>query len=305
MIVTIALLILVTIFLFYVLHVQNHSAEKFESSPNVVIFKGAGGLAHMLSDVNQVIHSCLKNKKELVIDTKTHNAFDGDFFNYFYIVPCDINISSTYPLQWTWKNIPSEQIEKNGIHWVRRGTYEMQINEKKYKLDTQISRKSKVNVVSHLNDVTCEKNYVRLNGKLIYRLNADTGEFSGNAIGVHYRNTDYKNDYDEMLNTVNKKIDETGIHRVYLATDDYYAYDKFNRDINGVVMRKTFPKMLQKHEKNIHYSNKDKSKVVYDCLLDVYCLTKCKHFIPSKKSELSQLIIRYREDPDNSIFSFK
>lgn len=52
-------------------------------------------------------------------------------------------------------------------------------------------------------------------------------------IGVHYRNTDYKNDLKLILSNIKNEAKNTGIYNVFIATDDIKAKILFEKNLVG------------------------------------------------------------------------
>ena len=70
-------------------------------------------------------------------------------------------------------------------------------------------------------------------------------------IAVHFRNTDRKNEIAPFIEQIKKVRDEENIHVLYLASDDFFAYERMKEHFDGMrIIRKVIP---IKGVKNIHY----------------------------------------------------
>lgn len=98
-----------------------------------------------------------------------------------------------------------------------------------------------------------------------------------------------KHSINRTIRSIKKQIITFNINNVYLATDDYSAYDKIKKalpDINLI----QYTKPGNFGGKPIHAFTKDKDKLIYNCLLDIYMILMSNIFIRSKKSGLSKWI---------------
>ena len=94
-----------------------------------------------------------------------------------------------------------------------------------------------------------------------------------------------KHDIKYFITRIKNIMNKTKINLLYLATDDYYAFDIIKKEIPSLnIIRKTFP---DKDIINLHYTSEDKKKQMYECIRDVYYILKSTYFIPSLRSAYS------------------
>jgi hypothetical protein len=120
-------------------------------------------------------------------------------------------------------------------------------------------------------------------------------------ISVHFRNTDIKNNILLCISKINYVSKKYNIKTIYLATDDYSAFDKIKKVFPTLkIIQYTKPNNFK--GKNIHYNTEDKYSLIFNCLLDIYVILKSTIFIPSMNSGLSKWIISMK---NNNIFDIK
>jgi hypothetical protein len=118
-----------------------------------------------------------------------------------------------------------------------------------------------------------------------------------NYIGVHFRNTDIKNNIEHLIIEIKKHSNYTNI---YLATDDYKAYEQLKLALpNHNIYQYTKP--INANGKPIHYNNDNKYILILNTLIDIYFLNKSTIFIPSIQSSISRLI-NYMRETKQSIY---
>jgi hypothetical protein len=110
-------------------------------------------------------------------------------------------------------------------------------------------------------------------------------------MGVHFRNTDIKNDINIIINTINKSSYKT----IYLATDDYSAYELIKKECSNYNIIQ-FTKPINANGKAIHYADDNKYSLILNILIDIYYLYKADTFIPNLSSSVSRLINSMREN---------
>ena len=110
-----------------------------------------------------------------------------------------------------------------------------------------------------------------------------------NYIGVHFRNTDIKNDISNIINSIKNQ----NYNNIYLSTDDATAFDKLKLALpNHKIYQYTKP--VNANGEPIHYAEKNKYNLILNLLIDMYFLYNANDFIPSLKSTVSKLILKMR-----------
>lgn len=254
-----------------------------------IVYKVSGGLNHMLNQINNAIYFSKVCKRILIIDCYS-GAFKNDFNKYFLI--SDLEYFTSYDI-----------LEKN--QYIKIKDYIDSVV--KYKKDKYVLLDKRVDLTcneilesnedilffTYLNNsASCKGWDIKINPNILNEL--EKYDIKEDYIGIHFRNTDYKHDLNKIIE-IAKLITDTNL--IYFSTDDFSAYEIVkNLMPEYKIIRYTSP--YQSNGKNIHYSNPDKDQVILNTLIDMYCLLKCKHFIPSEKSSMSKRIERLREKND-------
>ncbi len=252
-------------------------------SKRFLVYKGTGGLAHMLRGLNEAIRMARISNRFLVIDCISNPGFGCNFSDFFVID--NLEYSDRYsdiPVDYKFRNLFIRDIKKRSIH----------------------SSKKKYHIFEHnISDIdpNCDENLIVFGGtgsnKLIsgMRVNKIVMErlikeivIKDKYISVHYRNTDLKNNIIGFVNKIRKTIKNTGIKTIYWASDDESSFERVRKVISeGNFVRYTVPERVKK---NLHSEARDKQKQVYDCLKDIYFILKSEYFIPSRNSGMSQYV---------------
>lgn len=248
-----------------------------------LVYKGTGGLAHMLRGLNEAIRRARVSNRFLIIDCISNPGFGCHFSDFFTIDNLDYSEKySDIPVDYKFRNLFIRDIKKRSIH----------------------SSKKKYHIFEHnISDIdpNCDENLIVFGGtgsnKLIngMKVNKEIMEkilkepiINEKYISVHYRNTDLKNSIINFINKIRKTIKKTNIKTVYWASDDESSFERISNAVSeGNFVRNTIP---EKVKKNLHSEAKDKQKQVYDCLKDIYFILRSDYFIPSKNSGMSQYV---------------
>jgi len=268
---------------------------------NYVIYQGSGGLIHMLGGLVYCIEYCKKYKHFLIIDVKNHSCFNQNFSDFFYLKDFN-NYSEDYNMISNdiscFKKISLEYISKNNaIHrgningyWIKNinvncslNSYE--INKDRVKIYVGHGGNNRQNIVR----------YIGIKPEILKQIK-DNYNIENEYIGVHFRNTDRVNNINNYINIINSynNINTT----VYLATDDYNAFDMISKSIshNKIIQ---FSKPYNNNGGPIHFSNVDKKELVMNLLIDMYFLINSSIFVPSEDSLISKLVMYIRHTKKN------
>ena len=278
---------------------ENSRFLKYENlKKKYLIFKGSGGLAHLLCALDKAIINCQISGRKLIIDTHTHTAFRLHFSEIFVIKNSGILYEDNYNLipktikdgEINCIDIENENIGDGGNQC--QNGYSLFGKNITQKLEERIY--SNNNFVFYSGSMLDNKNDKQFQG--YYDLHVKEDIYSklkkeiipDKFISLHFRNTDIKNNIEFFINKV-KKI-KTDIKDIYLASDDFDAFSRLKEGLpNFNIIRNTVP---AKNIRNLHYSHNNKYEEIYDCLRDIYFILKSDYFIPSINSGLSQMIIK-------------
>jgi len=125
----------------------------------------------------------------------------------------------------------------------------------------------------------------------------------GDYLGLHFRNTDRKNDIREFGARIERASRKYRIRRLLIASDDHTAKQQFeflfpNLEIHQLSTPGDFG------GRNIHYHSDDRDAQIFECLMDIFALLNCSVFLPSMNSGLSKWVIKMATDRKN-IFGTK
>lgn len=266
------------------------------------VYKGTGGLIHMLCGLVYCINWCRRNKAKLIIDVEGHKCFMHKISDYF-IINDFTNYSETYDNtpNLKFKRMPLQQVidtrsvevdrgNGNFTHYYMIGNVNIRNSLDNYDYSEKLRVYAGPGEYSFIHMVT----YLKIKPSIM-EIIKNYGELN-NYVGVHFRNTDRHNNIDVFI----KAIQRQKYKNIYLATDDATAYDKFKNALpNYNIIQYTKPKDGQ--GKPIHYIDDDKHNLIMNLLIDIYYLYNSNDFIPSGESLVSKLINHMRKTK-NTIF---
>ncbi len=268
-----------------------------------VVYKGTGGLIHMLLGLVYCIDWCVKHNATLIIDVKGHRCFQHNISDFFVIDNkfkryyenydnIDKNLKfKRKPLQ-TIIDTPHVEVDRglgNFTHFYRIENIDIRRSLDNYQ------HGEKLRVFAGPGDFSYIKllNFIKVKPEIITMIK-DLKLIEGDYCGIHFRNTDRKNDIIKYINRA--KAYKT----IYLATDDATAYNMMKTALpNHTIIQYNNP--LYANGKPIHYMEDDKYKLTIHLLIDIYYLYKSKNFIDSPSSLVSRLIT-YMKKKNKSIF---
>jgi len=256
-----------------------------------LVYKATGGLTHMILRLCYSYHIAKKENRILIIDCKTHSAFMHNFSDFFILNTKHL-YSDNYDL---FPNL-SESIKKSYAKQIRPSKYSLFYNNnflRNYQSD-------KVKIIFGKSTFSTLLPIVKVKKDIIEKIES---KFNINEkyISVHFRNTDIKNNILVCISKINYVSKKYNIKTIYLATDDYSAFEKIKKVFPKLkIIQYTKPQNFR--GKNIHYNTKDKYLLIFNCLLDIYVILRSTIFIPSMNSGLSKWIISMK---NNNIFDIK
>lgn len=268
------------------------------------IYKGSGGLIHMLLGLVYSIEYCIKYKNVLIIDVISHNCYKHYLSDFFIIKRTEQELIYSENYDTIEPNILYNKKSMDYIKNYPNIEVNVDINHHKYLIDrinirrkfTEDDAKKKVKIYAgpgrHTFDLLIKN--IKVKPEIINIIKEKT--IIDNYIGVHYRNTDIKTDISSIINNIKKYK----YNNIYLATDDFSAYDKIKKALpNYTIHQYCIP--INSNGMPIHYANKDKYNLVLNLLIDIYFLYKSNEFVYSEHSLVSRLILEMRKEK-KSIF---
>ncbi len=268
-----------------------------------LIYKGTGGLVHMLNGLQSSIELSKKENRTLIIDTKRTTSFRKNFNKYFFIYDKNLNYYSDYESivdDLYFENIDIFEIENRGTKLIDGKYY---LSNSDICIQNLSGMKNKiVRVYAGYSNKFIQN--LRLKNELLYEIFDYTFSFIKQYnpyISVHFRNTDMKNSIDDFTQKIKESSEKYNIKNIFIATDDCEAFEKFNLSLPDL----TFFKICETPDcngKNIHYHCDDTDTLIKNTLKDLYMIIKSKYFIPSINSGISKWIIHQQNNKDDSLF---
>jgi hypothetical protein len=274
---------------------------------NYVIYKGTGGLIHMLCGLAYCLDWCQKNSHILIIDVISHQCYNHYISDFFIIKDVKCIYNETYDMDLTLKfhrisvndikNYPNIEVDRglgNNTHKYMLDRFNIRVGLDTYEKTSRIKIYAGPGSCKPINLLK----YFKVKPEIL-KIITDHPPIN-NYIGVHFRNTDIKNDINNYIDKINILCNNTNINTIYLATDDYESVEIFK----NALPNKTFIMYVEPFKSNgkpIHYANDNKYNLIINLLTDIYYLEKSTHFIDSPLSLVSKLVKAMKEN-NNSIF---
>ena len=268
-----------------------------------LIYKGTGGLVHMLNGLQAAVELAKKENRFLIIDTKRTSSFRKKINDYFFIYDNELEYQSDYlniNEDLYFENIPINDIENRGTRLIDGKYY---LSDSKILIQNLTGMKNKqVRVYAGYH-----QNYIqnlRIKTEILYEIFDNTIETINKYkpyISVHFRNTDMKNSINNFIKKIRKISKKYNIKNIFIATDDFFAFDRFK----DFLPRLNFFKICNIPNcdgKNMHYHFSNKDELIKNTLKDLYMIIKSKYFIPSINSGISKWLIHQQNDTENRIF---
>ncbi len=264
-----------------------------------IIYKATGGMTHMLYNLAFTMFVAEKQKRILVIDTtKGDGSIRNKFTLFFKLLSEEITYSddfSVLPDDISWFGLNKKELEG-------RKPYEKKIDDpweivkrKNTKVEVYggaITAFFYLRILPHLMQIKLNEIYFKkIKSKII--------PISGKYIGVHFRNTDRKNEIQKFIHKIKIVSRKKGIKKIYLATDDYKAKNKFEAQLPGLeIIAYTKPYDFKDFREKgtfheglpTHYFNPNAEEQTDGYFIDFYMLLKSTTFIPSSNAGISQTV---------------
>ena len=271
-----------------------------------LICKGTGGLVHMLNGIQASVELSIKENRILIIDTEQLKSFLKNFHDYFFIYDKNLVYYTDYEnidKNLIFKGLPiSEIICKKAKFNPKDGKYYLEETDIRIQKDIDGNIEDDIRICAgHSNNFI--KN-IRLNNDKLYKVFDSVNPLIENYkkyISVHFRNTDMKNSINDFIECIRKTSIEYNVNDVFIATDDYYAFNVFKKFLPNInFFRISEPNNF--NGENIHYNSVNKDELIMNTLKDIYVIIKSTYFIPSFNSGISKWIIYQKNNPEYTMF---
>lgn len=255
-----------------------------------LVYKISGGLYHMLLQINNAIYLSKITNRYLIIDC-LGGAFKNDF-NKFFNIP-NFEYSTNYDCLFqdeTIENNIFSQYINIGVKYIDKKTYFLNDILATVNVNDVLKNNDNIVYCTWITDVVNIPWCIKVN-KNIVDIITDK-KITNDYIGLHYRNTDIKNEIKYFISKIYEFSSKTKI--IYLATDDYTALNRFKDLLNDEfnIIQYTTPFVI--NNGGIHYGNPNKDEIIMNTLIDIYYLTNSTYFIPSLNSGLSGKVLELR-----------
>lgn len=275
------------------------------SSKKYIIYKGTGGLVHMLCGLDKAIKIAINEKRILVIDTIKHACFKSNLSDYFIINEKNLIIEENYDsiIDNNYKGLKLEEI-RDAYPKCKGQSY--LVNDVDI-TSLNLNSNDKILVYAGCGYKTFIKK-IKLKNEIINNIKEKFKCYNNvNYIAIHFRNTDMKNDIEGFIKKIkNHKFNDeknNKVNLIFLATDDHKAFNIFKKRIQEY---KWFRVVIPENHngENLHYHVKNKKELVLNTLYDMYMILNSRFFIPSFNSGISKWCIEMIKD-NNNIFNLK
>ncbi len=262
-----------------------------------LIYKGTGGLIHMLLGLVYCIRYSIKYKYILIIDVISHKCYKH-YLSDFFIIDChELTYSEDY-------NIMDSNITFNNKSMDYIKNYpdieNDPINHQHYIDNINIRRRllmdnANLKIYAGPGGYGGHKfnlllKYIGVKPEIVNKIKEN--QSIENYIGVHYRNTDIQTNLSIIISNIKK---HSKYNNIYLATDDYNAFDKFKAAFpNHNIYQYTKP--INSNGLPIHYNTENKYYLVLNLLIDIYFLFNSNEYVYSEQSLVSKLVLNMRKD---------
>ena len=275
------------------------------SNKKYIVYKGTGGLVHMLCGLDKAIKIAINENRILIIDTIKHSCFKANISEYFTINEKKLIIEENYDdiINDEYKGLKLEKIKDSypkcsgQIYLVN----DVDITNLNLNTEEKILVYAGCGYKTFINKLKVNK---EISSNIIEKFKSYNNV---NYISIHFRNTDMKNNIDSFINKIksNNFIDNNNnkLNLLFIATDDYNAFEIFKKKLPEYKLFRVIIPEDHKGE-NLHYHVKNKKELVLNTLSDIYMILKSTYFIPSINSGISKWCIEMLKE-NNNIFNIK
>jgi hypothetical protein len=269
-----------------------------------LIYKGTGGLVHMLNGIQEALELSKKENRFLIIDTEQLTAFKKNFSNYFFIWDKNIKYSTDYNsmnLDLEFNDMKISDIIKKKAQF-REGKYYLENTEICIQKHHSGNENDQIRIWAGHSELFIQN--IRLKNNILYNIFDSTIsviEKYNKYISVHFRNTDMKNSIKDFIIKIQNISHKFNIKNIFIATDDSKAFNIFQNFLPDLNFFK-INDIQDCYGKNIHYHYKDKDLQIMGILKDIYMIVNSKYFIPSINSGVSKWIVFQKNNTDHRIF---
>ena len=200
-----------------------------------ILYYSNGGLIHNLGMIQSHIDFAKKYNRTLLIYSKFENEFQIDFDDIFYIddpelkYKTDKDFCSLNDELLINSEIPFNNYKDIEANWnIVDGKMAFRYKDKNFLGINHEDVKSDIVIYKHNVNILTSKTNIKIQPTILQKIHSKT--INTPYIGVHYRNTDYKNDINNILKQIHKQLEKHKyINTLFLATDDNSSVDRFRK----------------------------------------------------------------------------
>lgn len=244
----------------------------------MVIIQPSGGLCNRMRVINSSLELAKRKNTKLLVLWYCADELNAPFEALFQ--PVDefqvINFTSLKDLRKLWYQLTARTKISNAD--IEKNTTDGTLNEEFF---NSIKLPAYIFTWEHFYPADKYFKLFKPTAELQKRIDAVTKHFTEDMVSVHIRRTDQVTSIaysktENFIDLMNREINENPDVKFFLATDD--------KD-EEALLRKTFPGRIVSNENRT--LRRDSLDGMYDALLDLYCLSKCKKIIGSYYSSFT------------------
>ena len=269
-----------------------------------ILFIPKSGINDCFVSILKTISYCKKNKRTLLLDM-TNSLYNINFSDYFFIkkLDCDIIYDSNEikNIILCLENSNCLTVHPNNLDFnlidLFNKTNKISFRYKKglpcclyNNIQLNLPVNCKENVILHSRVGGGRTGYLFFKNLILrenikYIIKKKLILLKDNYLCIQVRNTDIKCDYKQLYEN-NKDYIHT-FDKVYICTDDKYAYDFFKSKNLNIFCFTTFP---EKSHRNLHSSNVASNTKMIDLLSDIFIATNSKSILSNSKGGFINLL---------------
>ena len=259
-----------------------------------IVYYGSGGLSHMMSGLFFAIYMAKSTNRVLIIHLHDRPVFPFKISKYF-------NIYDKVSIQEHWEGVPNHykffQYSVEDLKKYENFGYKQKKNSGEYYYGDYLLnnpdaiKKNLTQDIFPIRSYYPNFNYTNIKLHLSIRniVKRKCPPIKGRYISIHFRNTDLKyltiEEASKRCLFLSKKHK---INIIYLATDDYSAYDKLRQLLPSRIKLIQYIVPDNYNGKAIHLNKKDKYELTINSFCDMFMILKSQYFIPCVLSGFSK-----------------
>ena len=244
----------------------------------MVIIQPSGGLCNRMRVINSSLELAKRKNAKLIVLWYVADELNAPFESLFQ--PVDefkvINFTSLKDLRKIWYQLTARTRINNAD--IENNTTNGTLNQDFF---DSIKLPAYLFTWEHFYPADEYFKLFKPTAELQRRIDEVTKHFTEDMVSVHIRRTDQINSIaysktENFIDLMNREIEANPSVKFFLATDDKEE---------EALLRKTFPERIVSNENRT--LRRDSLDGMYDALLDLYCLSKCKKIIGSYYSSFT------------------